>query len=171
MERRTRRSIRLREYDYSRPGYYFITICAKNREWIFGSVCVGRDDLGAPVVNLTPYGEIVERYINSIATAYSNVEVEKYVIMPNHLHVILRIKFQRDGAPGSSRPTQMVPRIIATLKRFVNKEIGENIWQTSYHDHIIRNEADYLRIWEYIDTNPARWTEDRYYCEEMRDVP
>ncbi|MDD6161159.1 MAG: hypothetical protein PUB51_08550, partial [Oscillospiraceae bacterium] len=89
----------------------------------------------------------------------------KYVIMPNHVHLIVRITVRENGAPGSSRPTQMIPRVITTLKRFSNRDTGMDLWQSTYHDHIIRNEADYLRIWNYIDTNPARWQEDRYFEE------
>lgn len=100
----------------------------------------------------------------TIPTAYPYVSVEKYVIMPNHVHLLLRIREENGGAPGSSRPTQTIPRLIGVLKRLTNRDIGEKIWQTSYYDHIIRNEADYLRIWDYIDTNPAKWKEDEYYA-------
>jgi REP element-mobilizing transposase RayT len=85
--------------------------------------------------------------------------------MPNHVHLIVRVTTAGNGAPGSSRPTQTIPQVVAALKRFSNQEAGIKLWQTSYHDHIIRNEADYLRIWNYIDTNPAKWREDCYYTE------
>lgn len=67
-----------------------------------------------------------------------------------------------DGAPGSSRPTN-ISGVIGCLKRFTNRDAGENLWQSSYYDHIIRNEADYLRIWTYIENNPAEWGEDPYF--------
>ena len=130
--------------------------------------CVGRDDPGAPslcfpTVLLTPYGTTLDDLILTIPIAYPNVSVHKYVIMPNHVHLLLSIDEAKVGAPGSSRPTQLIPRIIAYLKRTTNRGAGRNLWQTTFYDHIIRNEADYLRIWQYIDTNPAKWEEDCYY--------
>ena len=171
MELRQRKQNRLQGYDYSRAGCYFITICAGKRADLFGNIVlcpadnVGRDDPGAPSVRLSQYGQIVDKYISSVQISYENVYVDKYVIMPNHVHLIIRINCLENGAPRLSRPTQLIPRVIAALKRFSNREAGFNMWQTSYHDHIIRNEADYRRIWEYIDTNPAKWREDCYYEE------
>ena len=160
-----RKPNRLAGYDYSQSGAYFITICAKGRHTIFGTVCVGRDDLGAPYEKLSEYGTMVENHICTIEQAYSNVTVEKFVVMPNHVHLLFAITRRASGAPRSSRPTKLVPRIVAALKRFTNKEAGLDLWQASYHDHIVRSEADYLRIWSYIDTNPAKWREDCYYTE------
>ena len=171
MEPRQRKNNRLQSYDYSRPGCYFITICAGKRADLFGNIAlcamngVGRDDLGAPSVSLSQYGEIVKKYIDLIQASYENVCVDKYVIMPNHIHLMIRIEKLEGGAPRSSRPTQLIPRVIAALKRFSSQEAGFNMWQTSYHDHIIRNDDDYRRIWEYIDTNPAKWKSDCYYGE------
>ena len=157
-----RRPMRLPSYDYSEAGDYFLTACTKGRKPILSSV--GRDDLGAPCVTLTRYGTIAEKFILTIPKTYDNVFLEKYVIMPNHIHLLLRLADTHvDGAPGSSRPTQMVPRIISALKRLSNQAAGKNLWQTSYYDHVVRNESDHLRIWDYIDTNPAKWQEDEYY--------
>ena len=166
-----RKQNRLRGYDYGRAGYYFITVCTGQRAELFGEVAppdVGRDDPGAPLVRLSSYGEIVEKYICSIQASYENVCVDKYVIMPNHVQLIIRVNRSADGPPRSARPTQLIPRIIAAMKRFSNQEAGFDMWQTSYHDHIIRDEADYRRIWEYIDNNPAKWREDCYYEEGKR---
>ena len=173
MELRQRKKNRLQGYNYSRAGCYFITICARERAELFGEIVhlwntVGRDDPGAPSVKLSQYGQIVEKYIRSIQTAYEYAHVDKYVIMPNHIHMMIQVGRSKSGAPGSSRPTQLIPRIVAALKRFSNREAGFDMWQTSYHDHIIRNEADYRRIWEYIDTNPAKWREDCYYEDGSR---
>lgn len=179
MELEKRKHLRLKEYDYSQTGYYFVTVCTKDRAKILSQIVgrgitnpppfVGRDDPGAPnhqppTVRLLLCGERVEHYIRKIPEAYSYVSVDKYVIMPNHVHLLLHIRGENGGAPGSSRPTQTIPRLIGVLKRLTNRDIGEKIWQTSYYDHIIRNEADYLRIWDYIDTNPAKWQEDEYYA-------
>lgn len=157
-----RKALRLPAYDYSEAGEYFLTLCTKDRTPILSSV--GRDDLGAPCVTLTSYGTITEELIVRIPEIYDTVSLEKYIIMPNHIHLLLRIfNAETDGAPRSSRPTQMVPRIISALKRLSNQAAGTNLWQTSYYDHVVRNEPDYLRIWDYIDTNPAKWQEDEYY--------
>lgn len=155
---------RLPCWDYSAVGCYFITFCTKDRRCILSQV-VGRDDFGAPSVELTSYGAYLLHLLNSLPNAYPNVKLHHSVIMPNHVHLLLSIEPHALSAPGSSRSTQLVPRMIAALKRFTNQFAGFNLWQSTYHDHIIRSEADYLRIWDYIDTNPAKWREDCYYCQ------
>ena len=90
------------------------------------------------------------------------MSVEKYVIMPNHVHLLLSIGAS-NGAPGSSRPT--VSQIIGAWKRFVHRECGQIIFQTSYYDHIIRDENDLLTRWNYIDENPAKWETDDLFQE------
>ena len=85
--------------------------------------------------------------------------------MPNHVHILLRLPVANNGPMGTSAPTQSVPWIVRYLKRTVTMACGKTVWQRGYHDHIIRSEADYLRIWDYIDTNPAKWREDCYYCQ------
>lgn len=169
-----RKHIRLKEYDYSQSGIYFITICTKERRHILSNIMpagdgpigpVGRDDLGAPPVQvvLTPIGKIVQKYLNSISKAYPWVTVEHSVIMPNHVHVLLW--FHEDGGrrAGSSRPTQLLPRIIAAWKRFTNRDTGRSLWQSGYYEHIIGDDNDFLNHWTYIDQNPARWAEDEYF--------
>ena len=193
MEPRRRKKNRLKDHDYGCPGYYFLTACIRNKADLLGEIAaeinisrgdsVGRDDPGAPLmglpqtgssmadhprptappVHLSQYGHIVEEYLISIPAAYKNVYIDRYVIMPNHIHLILRIDSWENGAPGSSRPTQLVPRIISALKRFSNQRAGFDMWQTSYYDRVIRTEAEYLRICEYIENNPAKWREDCYY--------
>lgn len=91
--------------------------------------------------------------------------VDKYVVMPNHIHVIFVIPPPQDGGNGpmrTSAPT--IPGLVRYFKRMVTQQCGQAIWQRSYYDHIIRNETDYLRIWNYIDTNPAKWGDDEYYA-------
>ena len=84
--------------------------------------------------------------------------------MPNHVHLIVIINDFGEGASGEPRHTNaVIPKLISSIKRFTNKQAGFNIWQTSYHDHIIRDEEDYQTKWNYIDTNPARWDEDEYF--------
>ena len=95
---------------------------------------------------------------------YDSVEVTKYVVMPNHIHMIIII---RDTINYSGR-TQFAPTVSRVVKQFkgsVTKKIGHSIWQRSFHDHIIRDENDYLRIWKYIDENPSNWMDDCYYSD------
>ena len=142
-----RKSPRLKEYDYNDTAAYFITICVQHRKCLLSNV-VGTGVLDCPRIELTEYGRIAEKYINQLNNFYENISVEQYVIMPNHIHMIL---FVRDG--GSSRtptptdkPNAVVPAFVSTFKRFCNKEFGENIWQRYYYDHVIRNKRDYEKI-------------------------
>ena len=171
MEGHTRKYIRLKKYDYSSNGMYFITICAKNRNHYFSEItedpqCVGEAALGLPNVRLTDIGKIVKNNIIKINDIYKYVSVEKYVIMPDHIHMILFIsdyETENGGRPGAASPTNaVIPSLISVFKRFVNKKTGCNIWQRSYHDHIIRNEREFLEICNYIDNNPINWVNDIY---------
>ena len=160
--RRKGRPGRLPHWDYSAVGYYFITFCTKNRECILAQI-VGRDDPGAPSVVLTSHGACLRGLLDTLPDAYPNMTLHHFVIMPNHGHLLLSIDRPGSGAPGSSRPTQQISRVVAALKRFTNLAAGKNLWQSTFHDHVIRNEPDYLRIWRYMDTNPLKWEEDRYH--------
>ena len=95
---------------------------------------------------------------------YNHLKMDNYVIMPNHIHLLISI--DSCGTSGSPSPTTAtIPAFVGALKRFVNKEMGKNIFQRSFHDHIIRNEKDYLEHYTYIENNPAKWEEDHLYCE------
>ena len=97
---------------------------------------------------------------------YENIKVKDYVIMPNHIHLIITVKENgRSGAPAPTRANARIPRYVSTLKRFVNKECKCDIWQRSYYDHIIRSEADYMEKQKYILANPGKWVEDEYYSQ------
>ena len=162
-----RKKIRLEGYDYSQAGYYFITMCVKDRHEMLGSI-VGHDDSACrPFIKFTEYGNISEKYIKTIESHYNRVYVDKYCIMPNHIHIIFAVCDGQGGAPGSSRPTTaLIPRIMAAYKKYTNKEFGFNMWQDRYNDRVIRNKEEYLRIWQYIDNNPAKWAEDDYFIKE-----
>ena len=104
---------------------------------------------------------------------YQNIGIDKYVIMPNHLHLIIKIT-DNNGASGTPHQrcvgdatpyNNLLSSFVGALKRFTNKTANCNIWQKSFYDHIIRDETDYLKIWNYIDTNPQKWAEDKYYTE------
>ena len=100
---------------------------------------------------------------------YDSITVDNYVIMPNHIHLLIQI-IENDTSNGTSRtpsPTNsIIAKFVSTLKRFCNKEYGKNIWQSSYNDHIIRGEKDYQKIWVYIDNNVLKWNLDCFYNEQ-----
>ena len=156
MELPTRKPMRLSDYDYSSPGAYFVTVCTANRRCILSDITVGADALGGPRLQLTDAGIVVEKYILT-TERMPGFHVEKYVIMPNHIHMILRID---NGPPRASAPT--VSDAVGAIKRLVNRRLGQDIWQRSFHEHVIRNENDYCEIAEYIDANPSKWADDCY---------
>lgn len=149
-----RKKNRLEGYDYTQPNYYFATVCVQNRKPILSSI-VGGDALIAPQIVLTPIGAVVEKHIQRINTVYKDVAVERYIIMPNHIHLLLLIDGFDDGTMRTSSPTNL-STIIRSLKTFVTKEIGQNIWQRSFYDEIIKNEAHFRRAWEYIEYNALK---------------
>ena len=144
MSLQTRKNNRLEDYDYGKDGAYFITICIKNRKQILSKI-VGDDAHIVP----KEYGSVVEKYIRNVK------EIEKYVIMPDHIHMIIRLG---NGTMRASSPTKNIPSIVRSIKILTTKEIGKSIFQRSYYDRIIRNQYDYNEIWEYIENNPKKWT-------------
>ena len=158
-----RKKIRLGEYDYSESGAYFVTICTKNRQCILSEV-VGGGALDAPRVELTSYGKILDDEIQKSMRIYQHIQIDKYVIMPNHVHMIINILYNPNGTSRApSRTNETIPAFVSMLKRFTNKQCGEKIWHRSYYDHIIRTQHDYAQIWQYIDENPSKWESDEYY--------
>ena len=157
-----RKHPRLKDYDYNQNGAYFITFCVKEKHEMLGRV-VGRDAPGAPFLELSDYGKTVRQEIDETQKHYDGVTVDKYVVMPNHVHMLISVN-RDDGAPRASRPTNaLIPAIVAVIKKNTNRAFGFDMWQHSYHDHIIRGEDEYRRIWAYIEENPAKWAEDEYY--------
>ena len=152
-----RKPNRLPYYDYTSPGYYFVTICTADRKCLLGQVIPGDPNTPA-LVQYSSWGRITADTIAEIPDHYSGVDVDHYVVMPNHVHMILVLRDQ-PGQPPS------VSKIIQQFKRAVSMRIGRPIWQLRFHDHVIRNEADYQQIWQYIENNPAKWAMDRYYQE------
>ena len=166
-----RKDIRLKNYDYSRNGRYFITICTADKICYLSDIVpqnVGDAALGipdnndifvSPFIKLTEYGKIVCSNINKINQIYKFVSVEKYVIMPDHIHLILCVDYDESagGRSGATSPTKSVPQIINGLKTISTKQIGFTIWQRSYYDRIIRSEKEYTEICRYIDNNPINW--------------
>ncbi len=164
MELPKRKPIRLPDYDYSSPGVYFVTICTQDRRRLLSDIVVGDGVLDVPRVHLTTMGKTVEETLREMADHYTWLTLEKYVIMPNHIHLLLQI--DENGTSGTPSPTNSrLAALISTLKRFTNKRCGMQLWQRSFHEHVIRSENDCREIWEYIENNPAKWAEDRYYAE------
>ncbi len=182
-ERHKRKSNRLKGYDYSQNGIYYITICTRDRKPLLVKI---KDNGGvglAPTLNdaatpvLTRIGEIIDRNWNELPNIFPNVDIDEYVIIPNHFHGILIIKSVNkedaasERAPASDAPPLTLGSVIGSFKsRCVldnltcikeNKldEIGK-IWQRNYHDQIIRNENDLNRIRNYILDNPKNWLDD-----------
>ena len=154
---------RLKGFDYSH-GWYFVAICTDKRKRILSRISVGRGALTPPCVELSDIGRTIEKHIFRTNDIYPNVSINTFVIMPNHVHLIVAIEPAADGGVRAPRPTTLSD-IVRSIKAMVTRELGYSIWQTSFYDHVIRNEADYLRIWQYIDNNPAHWAEDEYYSE------
>ena len=152
-----RKPTRLKEYDYSTPGIYFITICTHNRKCLLSNIIVGEGLCALPQNTLTPIGNEIEKSIQYINDNYIGVKIDKYVIMPNHIHLILIL----DDSGGHGNPP--LQNVIGKLKSYTTNKFGNILWQRSYHDHIIRGEKDYRKIWEYIDTNVIRWKKDCFY--------
>lgn len=154
-----RKPTRLKNYDYSNNGYYFITICTDKKQCLLGHI-VGEDLCALPSIKLTAIGETVKNSLEYINTKYDCIKIDKFVIMPNHIHLIIA---KQTGGHGD--PPLQIFNIIGDLKSFTTHEYGKTLWQRTFHDHIIRDEKDYLRIWNYIDTNPQKWKDDCFYIE------
>ena len=143
MELPQRKPNRLSDYDYSQNGAYFITLCTKDRKKVLSQI-VGDDAHIVP----KPYGRIAEKYIRNVP------EIEKYSIMPDHIHMLIRLD---NGSMWASTPTNKIASIVRSIKTLTTKEIGEPIFQRSYYDHVVRNQRDYDEIWQYVENNPRKW--------------
>ncbi|MBR6535108.1 MAG: hypothetical protein IKT65_05970 [Clostridia bacterium] len=211
-----RKSTRLNGFDYGKTGAYFLTVCTENRKNILSTISVGEGSplptkgsplpikgsplpikgsplpiKGSALPILSPCGEIVDRWIKRIPEKYPNAYVDRYVIMPNHIHILLSIVNDNEredshndtfgrGDPfndtfgrGDPSPTTTVNAVMGWLKYQATKEInqfqntvGDKIFQRSFFDHIVRNYDDYHKICKYIYENPARWYYDKLYSEE-----
>lgn len=157
-----RKRNRLENFDYSSNGAYFVTICTECRQKVLCEI------LEDGVAALSPSGIVARKVICEIQGKYPCVRVDKYVVMPNHIHLIIMI----DGVDGTGDPSPALGNIIGWYKYQATKQInmrdgrfGKRVFQRSFHDHIIRGEKDYQKIWNYIDGNPAKWKEDCFYVE------
>ena len=144
-----RKNPRLKDYDYTLGGYYFITICTADKKHYFGKIVEDK-------IQLSEIGKLAYNNIENLEKIYNVIKIDKFVVMPNHIHMILIIDKETDLT---------LSRIIKQYKEWITKTIMKPIWQKSYYDHIIRNEKDYYRIWKYIDENELKWSLDKYYSE------
>lgn len=177
-----RKTNRLINYDYSSCGAYFITICTCNRKNYFWKkipdvlLNINRyykeaeniTNVGATIgrpfkVELSEYGEITDKAINNISEKYPNFSVDSYVIMPNHVHLLISVLIDEKV---SSLNVPTVSRVINQFKGYVSKSVGKIIWQKSFYDHIIRSREDYEAYLKYIDENPISWYYDELYEKE-----
>ena len=148
----TRKQTRLKDFDYSAAGAYFITVCTLERRNYFW------ENVGATIgrpqdIVLSEYGKIADQAISNIPMIYPLVSLEQYVIMPDHIHLLLRIG-SNEGGRAMRAPT--MSRIVQQMKGYVTKQIGHSIWQKLYFDHVIRNRQDYGEHIKYIYENPLR---------------
>jgi len=162
--KRRRNSLRMPDYDYSSPGVYFVTISTQKRKKALGDICNGD-------MVLNENGKIVDACLIWLNTKFTYLDVELYCIMPNHIHLLLKIN--DDPGRGGSRtaPTEekrkSLSRIVGVFKTVSTKQInnrlrsrGIQFWQRSFYDHVIRNEKDHQLTFDYILSNPENWAKD-----------
>ena len=158
-----RKQNRLNNYDYGQNGCYFITVCTKDRKKILSKIVtpdgnnetsltprVGADIIRPPKIVLSRYGKIVDDAIKNIENVYDNISISKHVIMPDHIHLIIKIDDDKNGRMVSA------PTVVAGMKRYVSKKCGFPIWQKGFYDHVIRDQNDYNEKCEYIENNPTK---------------
>ncbi len=161
-----RKKIRIDGYDYSSRGAYFITICVSDRHALLWDSGTGIIDADNPP--LSQYGRVVEKSIRQISTHHQQVVVDKFCIMPDHLHLIIFIlpeERARVIAPkrqGTVSSVSTISTVIGSMKRWVSKQIGFSLWQKSFHDQILWSDQEYRDVWQYIDENPLHFMEDRF---------
>ena len=166
MELPKRKPTRLKGYDYGTPGAYFVTICTQNRELLFEIEHVGNDLCVVP----PEQNKIIHKWLKETENKFDNIKIDKYVIMPNHIHIIVIITERHIGRSLHDMmrwfETMATNEYIRNVKKGIIKPFNKRLFQKSFHDHIIRGEKDYQKIWEYIDTNSLKWELDCFYNSE-----
>ena len=160
-----RKQIRLANYDYSQSGYYFVTVCTHNRQNILCDIVV--EGLCAlQKIELTELGLQIEKALVNLPSIFPYASIDQYCIMPNHIHCI--IVMQNEGGSGNLPLQEVIGRFKSYTTYTYNKNHktkGNILWQRSFYDHIIRNERELGEIRRYIQENPLKWNEDKYYTE------
>ena len=162
-----RQQNRLENFDYGNIGCYFVTLCTNQRQHIFKieQSNVGNDLCVVPSSDLCIVppiqNQIISKWIKETENKYQNIHFEKYVIMPDHLHFIIRITEQHTGCSLQDAirffKTMTTNEYMKNVKKQLLTPFNKKLWQKSYYDHIIRNQEDYNDIWEYIESNPKKW--------------
>jgi len=181
-QRKNRRTIRLRGYDYSKAGAYFITICTQNRECFFGDIVNGE-------MRLNDAGEMVEKWYRELENKFPDIRCDQYIVMPNHFHgVIVNVGADLRVCPGNApdvyktgehigSPLRAVVQWFKTMttneyirgvKQYGWSRFNGRLWQRNYYEHIVRDENELNRIREYIVNNPTQWPSDRLYPRRGR---
>jgi len=166
-ERHHRKSIRLKEYDYSNPNWYYITICTKNFKQWFGKIIGGE-------MRYNDLGKIAIKYFQEIPIHFINTEIDYLIVMPNHVHGIViinnfvgtrdRVSLQQFGKSIQNSLPLIINQYKGSVTRHVRRNGHEKIsWQSRFYEHIIRNDKDLFRIRKYIQINPLKWEMDEYY--------
>ena len=166
-----RKTLRMSHYDYNTPGAYFLTFCTHNRKHFLSRIVGAIHE--SPDTQLTTCGKIVESVMQSIP-AHLHVTIDRYVIMPNHVHLIAVITEEdvlREIRESPLQSRSIMSKLIGYIKMNASKAIRQyhgdiSVWQRGYYDHVIRNQEDYVALAEYIQTNPLRWELDKLYAEE-----
>ncbi len=151
-----RKPNRLKNYNYSLNGLYFITICTQDKKCTLS-------DANNPIT-LTGLGTIVKEKIETIEEKYKGVVLDKYVIMPNHIHLILKITNNEWRAMLAAT----ISRVIQHFKGAITKQTGQKVFQRSFHDHVIRNEKSYLEILKYVEENQMKWELDCFHPDKLK---
>lgn len=169
-----RHSIRIKQFDYSKPGIYFITICTQNRENILSKIInngVGAGLVSAQENQITILGQMIKETYLNLEKEFNNIKLHEYIIMPNHIHGIIEIYKRADTRPAPtigdiicSFKSRTSLKCIKGIEEGIYKPFNKRIWQRNYYEHIIRNEKEYFKIQEYIKNNPLNWENDKFNC-------
>ena len=154
----TRKPTRLQNYDYSQNGCYFVTVCVQDRKKLLSSIpkeIKNADFVGANCVRpqLTAIGRVVDEELQKLNTVYPNVHLYAYIIMPDHIHLLLNFD---DFECGRTQFAPTLSRVIKQYKGIVTKRLGFSMWQKGFYDRVLRNETEFQRTWEYIEYNALK---------------
>ena len=160
MEQKNRKRNRLENYDYGQEGCYFVTLCTQNRLRLFQmESLVGNGLCAVPHIP----NQIVHKWVVETQKKFDNITVDKYVVMPDHLHFIINIRERHTGRSLQDAmhffKTMTTNEYIMGVKSGALPPFNKRPWQKSYYDHVIRNQQDYNEVWEYIENNPVKWLE------------
>ncbi|MDR1834914.1 MAG: transposase [Fusobacteriaceae bacterium] len=164
-----RRSIRLKHYDYSNPGIYFVTICAKDRKEIFGAIA-------SEEIILTELGKIAQSQWDKLPDRFPHIRCREFQIMPNHIHLIVQFKKRNQSKLIPTGERESLGKIIGAYKSlvthvFIKKQThgmkyDGKIWQRNFYDHVVEDRESYIKIRKYIADNPQNWKHDKFYKYE-----